>query len=245
MAKTWGKPIRKKGCYRIVLLLWIVLLKKIARHVWSGRVDVGEGDFGIRYGTWIVWSLRCSWNRSHGAESASWSGIVLLGWTCSLGASSHFRSFFLHFFLRLEPFLLFSWIGTYAPFPSGTIQPQSFPVKTHKFEWPMFPTCFPGLHRQITRGFCHFYRVALDASNTPRKHMEKLAPRTGDCKVAMLWSGGFLPVCTSFIFSNSRLKRVKGETSIGNVIFISRTRAYIGSVSRGVDVSIEVGQPPS
>ena len=25
--------------------------EKNARHVWSGRVDVGEGDFGIRYGT--------------------------------------------------------------------------------------------------------------------------------------------------------------------------------------------------
>ena len=72
-------------------------------------------------------------------ESFSWSGIGLMERNRSLGLDLFSWGLqplpmFFHVFLGLGPFLLFSWIGTYAPFPSGTIQPQSFPVKTHKFE---------------------------------------------------------------------------------------------------------------
>ena len=124
-------------------------------------------------------SVLMEWNRSQ-------ERIVLLGWTYSLGASSLFGTFFI---FSLDRKFSCCFLGSKlicSAFLVGQSSPSLLPVKTRKFESPMFPTCFLGLQHEITRGRvmpfsqdCKGHKK--HAKEVKQKHIEQLAPRTGDC----------------------------------------------------------------
>ena len=107
-------------------------------------------------------------------ESFSWSGIVLmerivlLGWTCSLGASNLFGTFFI---FSLDRKFSCCFLGSKlicSAFLVGQSSPSLLPVKTRKFESPMFPTCFLGLQHEI---FTRLQRTQETRQGEELKHL--------------------------------------------------------------------------
>ena len=83
----WRDSTEKNdACRTIVLLAGIVLLRQKSWEI----LDVRKLDLGEEVATFTqaAGNVLMDWNRSHGLESFSWTGIVLMDWNRSHGMES-------------------------------------------------------------------------------------------------------------------------------------------------------------